>query len=252
MRKLTFALLLLFGLSACNEDAAAPETFDPNAFAEATDLAFDASFAGDPMARSIPLIMRLPDHLRLTSDQEATIKDLLHQFVATTRTDREALAAIMKEARDARLAGKSLEEIRAILQQGEPIRQRLVTAQEKLRTDLFAVLSADQKAWIESWQPPRCEVQLTDAQKNEIAALNAAFQENNRADLETVRAALEAARAAHRAGASRSEIDAILQSARPAMLRIHTAQMRLFADIAGMLTPEQLASPCHIWRFGHR
>src|SRR5688500_1432261 len=127
MKKFALCLFLMVGLAACNEPTTAPEPFDTAAFGDATDLAFDASFAGDPRVRFIPFVLRLPDHLKLSAQQEASIRALLQQFATDTRADHEALAAILKEARAARQAGKSAEEVRAILQQGEPIRDRKST-----------------------------------------------------------------------------------------------------------------------------
>jgi Spy/CpxP family protein refolding chaperone len=245
MKKLAFCLVLLLGLGACGQDSTAPEPFDAAEFGAATDLAFDASFAGDPRVRFIPFVLRLPEHLKLSAEQEASIRALLQQFADATRADHEALAAILKEARAARQAGKTAEEVRAILQQGEPIRLRLVAAEQKLRADLLAVLTAEQKAWVESQGRNRCESDaLTESQRTEISALYATFEQDNRADLETIRTTLDRARAAHLAGASRGEIHAILVTAEPAMQRVIAARIQLMAAVYALLTPEQLASGC--------
>ena len=245
MKRFAFGLSLLLTLAACNQDTAAPEPFDTATFGEATDLAFDASFAGDPRVRFIPVVFRLPDHLKLSAEQHATIRTLLEQFANDTRADHDALAAILSQARAARQAGKTAEEIRAILQQGEPIRQRLIAAEQKLRADLLAVLTPEQRAWVESQSRNRCEsVALTEAQRTEISALYAAFEQENRADLETIRTTLDRARTAHLAGASREEIHAILVTAQPAMQRITAARLQLMAAVYALLTPEQLASGC--------
>jgi Spy/CpxP family protein refolding chaperone len=246
MKKLAVSLSLLLGLAACSQDSTSPEPFDTAAFEEATDLAFDASFAGDPTIRFLPVVLRLPDHLKLSAEQEGSIRALLQQFANDTRSDHEALAAVLKEARAARQAGKTPEEVRTILQQGEPIRLRLVAAEQKLRTDLLSVLTAEQKAWVESQGRNRCEsMALTDAQRTEISALYAEFQQDNRADLEMIRTTLDRARAAHLADASREEIRAILATARPAMQRVSAAHIQLAAAVFALLTPEQVASGCY-------
>jgi Spy/CpxP family protein refolding chaperone len=247
MKKLAFCLILLLGPAACGQDSTAPQPFDTATFGDATDLAFDASFAGDPRVRFLPFVFRLPDHLKLSAEQEASIRALLQQFATDTRSDHEALAAILKEARAARQAGKTIEEVRAILQRGEPIRLRLVAAEQKLRSDLLALLTAEQRAWIESQGRNRCEsVALTDAQRTEISALYATFQQDHSADLETIRTTLTRARAAHLAGASREEIHAILLEAQPAMQRITAAHFQLAAAVFALLTPEQIASGCYL------
>jgi Spy/CpxP family protein refolding chaperone len=155
----------------------------------------------------------------------------------------------MHQAREAVQAGKSREEVRAILEQGIPIRQRLHAAETQLRSDILAVLTAEQRAWLEAHQPRPCTAApLTDAQKAEISALVAAFEQANRADIEAIRAAFEQARTAHQNGASREEIHAILETVRPAMQRVRAAEVALAAAIAAVLTPEQRASGCHRFR----
>lgn len=246
MRKFAFGLFLLLGLAACNQDAAAPVDDRTAEFDEAISLVFDASFAGDPMHRFIPFVLRLPEHLKLTSEQEAQVKALIEAFKSATRADHEALATILRQAREARHAGKSADEIRAILQQGEPIRRRVVAAEQKLRADLLAILTAEQRAWIESQQPKRCDtVALTAEQRMEISGLFAAFEQANRADLDAIKSALERARAAHRDGVPREEVRAILAAVQPAMERIRAAQIQLAAEVLAVLTPEQIASGCY-------
>lgn len=253
MKKITLGLFLLLALAACEREAVSPTENPVGTFDEATDLAFDASFVGDPMGRFIPFVFRLPEHLKLTGAQEEQVKALVAAFAETTRADHQALAGILRQAREARQAGKSADEIRAILHQGEPIRQRVVAAEHKLRTDLLGVLTADQRAWIESHQPRRCDtVALTAEQRTEISGLFSAFEQANRADLDAIKATLEQARAAHRNGATRAEVDAILASAQPAMQRIRAAQVQLAAAVLGVLTPAQIASGCHTPHLHHR
>lgn len=246
MRKITFGLFLLLALTACEQDAVSPTENPVGTFDEAADLAFDASFVGDPMGRFIPFVFRLPEHLKLTVAQEEQVKAVIAAFAEATRADHQALAGILRQAREARQAGKSADEIRAILHQGEPIRQRVVAAEQKLRTDLLGVLTPEQRAWVESHQPRRCDtVALTPEQRTEISGLYSAFERDNRADLDAIKAALDRARAAHRDGASREEVHAILAAVQPAMERIRAAQIHLAAAVLSVLTPAQIASGCY-------
>ena len=118
-------------------------------------------------------------------------------------------------------------------------------------TDLFAeasdlALTADQRASIDRRQPRRCRsFRLTEAQRAEISALFAVFEQAEAADLATIRTALESARAAHRNGASREEIRGILGTAQPAMDRVRAAKIQLSVAVLGVLSPAQVASGCY-------
>lgn len=246
MRKLLFTLLAAVTLSACNDDSAAPA--DDGSLLlldDAAVLAYGAMDMAHPGSHYIARLHRLPDHLKLTAAQQTQIRTLLQAFAEATKADREALAAIMQRAREAIQAGKTREEVRAILAEGDPIRRRLHEAEQNLHSQIEAVLTAEQKAWLAANGPERCrEFALTEAQKTEITALIAAFNQANHADIETVRQAFEAARAAHQNGASREEIRAILQGAAAAMQRLMFAQFELQAGIQAVLTAEQRASGC--------
>jgi Spy/CpxP family protein refolding chaperone len=169
-------------------------------------------------------------------------------FVQTTRADREALGAILREARQAAQAGKSRTEIEAILAKGADIRRRLSAAEAKLKADIDAVLTPEQRAWIAAHSPRTCRADrfppLTDAQKAQIRALEMTFQQNNKADLDLVRATFEEAHAAIQAGKSREEVAQIIAKAAPAIIRLETARQALRQQILAVLTPEQKASGC--------
>jgi Spy/CpxP family protein refolding chaperone len=251
MRKTLFMLLAVLALGACSEDTTSPTD---NAFLleEVADLAYGATDMADPGRHFLAGLKLLPDSLQLSATQEAQIRSLITAFVAATKADMQALAAIHQQARAARAAGQSFEEIRAILALGDPIRARLHEAEQKLHTDILALLTPAQIAWLESVRPFACrELRLTDAQKTQITALIAAFQTENQADLDLVKTAFEAARAAHQAGATRQEVAAILQTAKPAIERLRAARIELNEAIRAVLTAEQLASGCFGPMFGH-
>lgn len=244
MRKTLLMLLAVLALGACSEQTTAPTD---NAFmlVEAADLAYGATDLADPGRHFIGRLRLLPDNLKLSAAQETQIRALIAAFAAATKPDLEALAAIRRQAREAYAAGKSAEEIRAILAGGDAIRARLHEAERKLHADILAVLTPEQKAWLESQRPLPCrDLRLTDAQKTEITSLIAEFQSAHQADLELIKAVFEEARAAYLAGATRQEIAGILAKARPAMERVRLARAELAAAIRAVLTPEQLASGC--------
>lgn len=248
MRKFVFVLLATLTLGACNSDSTAPAT-DTVLLDEAALLAFGAMDMADPGSHFIARLNSLPDSIRLSAEQRTQIRALIEAFVQATRADIEALNAIHQEARAARQAGATEAEIRAIFAQGDAIRARLHAAEAELRSDIEALLTPAQKAWLANvgHRPPVCrsqELQLTDAQKTQIAALVSAFEVANRADLEAIRAVHEEARAAHLAGATRQRIAEILAQARAPMQRVRAAREALNTAIRALLTPAQLASGC--------
>lgn len=246
MRKTILTLLTLAAMAGCNNDSVAPTDNDSMLMLDdAAVLAYGAADMAQPGSHYIARLHRLPDRLKLTADQQARIRAALVAFEDATRADRAALAAIIQQARAAHQAGKSPEEVRAILAQGDEIRRRLHTAEQTLHAQIEAILTAEQKAWLAANGPGRChEFALTEAQKTEITGLIAAFNEANRADLQTIKTVFQEARAAHENGATRDQIAAILAKAAPAMLRVRAAQVVLEAAIRGVLTPEQRASGC--------
>ena len=248
MRRTALLAAAVLSLVACSDSTSpgAPDLTLLEAGAYGTALTsmggYDASVYQDRLGNA------LPDELKLTSEQQAKIKALVEAFIQSTRADREALGAILREAHQAAQAGKTRAEVEAILAKGADIRRRLAAAEAKLKSDIDAVLTAEQRAWIAAHSPRACRADqfppLSDAQKAQIHALEAAFRENNKADLELVRATLAEAQAAIAAGKSREEVAQILMKAAPAMIRLELARQALHQQIVGVLTPEQKASGC--------
>ena len=247
MKRTTVVLLAALALGACSKDAVSPSS-DFSTLDDAANLAFSASFAADPGLNFLGAVNRLPDNLKLSTDQAAQIRALIDAFVETTQADHDALAAIEKQAKDAVTAGKSRDDVREILAQSKSIRERLEPAEQKLHAEIEAVLTADQKAWLQAHEPARCGVTLTDDQKNQMSSLIAAYQQANQADLAAIRTAFESAQAAHNNGETRDQVEAILNAVRPNMERVRSAAAALQAAIAALLTPDQLSSGCGLPR----
>ena len=243
-------LIAIAALSlACSGESTSPGTTDLSLLeAGAFGTALTSAGGYDAGLYKDRLINALPDELKLTDEQRAKIHALVEAFQQATRADREALATILAEARRAAAAGKTRAEVEAILAKGKDIRRRLAAAEAKLKADIDAVLTAEQRAWILAHSPKACRADqfppLTDAQKAQIRALEAAFQEQNRADLALVKSVIEEAHAAMRAGKSREEVMQILQKAAAAVQRLEAARRTLRENILAVLTPEQKASGC--------
>ena len=238
MRRIAFVTLVALSLSACSKDTTAPDASSLLIEAASTGTALTMAGGYDAGTYNTRLANALPDSIKLTADQQAAIRALVAAFEAATKSDRDSLQVILRRARE---AGRG--SVGTVLATAAPIIARLQAAEQRLKADIDAVLTAEQRAWLASHAPRNCRPDrfpaLTDAQKTQIAALERAFVENNKADLEAVKAAFESAR-----GKSREEAEAILQGVAAARARLEAARKALRESIIGILTPEQKASGC--------
>jgi Spy/CpxP family protein refolding chaperone len=251
MRRIALVSLAALVVVACSNEATAPA----NSTDEVTDFSIGAfgtaltSIGGyDADLYQLRLFHGLPDALKLTSDQEAKIKALVDAYKQSTKADRDALDAILRQARDAKKAKKSKAEIQAILDQGIPIRTRLAAAEANLKTEIDKILTAEQLAWLASHGPRKCRpskfLPLSDAQKAQMKAFEAAFEKANRADLEAVKTGLKQIKDAVAAGKPAADVQHILDGIKPALDRLEAARKTLQSQLEGVLTPEQKASGC--------
>ena len=236
-----FALPLLLA-SACADRTTAPLTPAEETLEQ---VIASASPAATTIASGVPGTIRglgaLPPELRLTREQHATIRALLEAHGAALEADRAALRAIMEEVAAARQAGKTHAEVAAIMAKAAPIMERIAAAHAALETELLAVLTPAQREWLAAYAK-RCDLatmRLTAAQRAQVDSLRHAFETANRADLDLVASVMAQARAAHAGGASRTEIQAILKTAAPALERLAAARAELQARINAVLTEEQ-------------
>jgi Spy/CpxP family protein refolding chaperone len=244
MRRIVFITLAAAGLAACSIETTTPNPSDLSVDAGAFGTALTIAGGYEPELYQDRLTNGLPDSLKLTADQEAQIKALITAFNAATKADHDAIEAILKQARE---LGKGrtngADSAAKILLKGSEIMKRLAAAQAKLKADIGAVLTPEQRAWLAAHEPKNCRPEkfpaLSDAQKAQIKALEDAFQTNNKADLDAVKAALDSAR-----GKTGAERDAILSSVKAAQTRLEAARKTLKEAIKGVLTPEQKSSGC--------
>ncbi len=254
----TVILLLAGALAACGHEPTAPGTPQPEGVNTSSvgelggaGLLGGGRFGGAPY---VGLLRRLPANLALTDQQKQAIKGYVQAFAQATKSDRQALAALMKQARQAKQNGQTPDQVKAILQQGATNRQNIQAAAAQLKQQIAGVLTADQKTWIAANAPKPCDrstaPKLTDEQKAQIKALVTAFRTANKTDLDAVRAAMQQARQARRNGESQDQIKAILAAVQPNLDRLRTAREALAAQIQALLTPEQKASACYGPRCG--
>ena len=73
--------------------------------------------------------------LQLTDDQVKQIRDLEQQFYATVKPDLDLIRSMADEAKKASAAGKSRDEVAAILARGAEPQRRVAEAEQKLQAD---------------------------------------------------------------------------------------------------------------------
>jgi Spy/CpxP family protein refolding chaperone len=94
-----------------------------------------------------------PDSLQLTDEQRARMDSLRTAFREEWADELDALRAIFEEARAARAAGATREEVRAILLEGRPLGLAIRAAVWELHFQLLAVLTVEQRAWLATHRP---------------------------------------------------------------------------------------------------
>ncbi len=244
MRGIAFITIAAAALVACSNESTAPSASDINLDAGAYGTALTIAGGYEPELYQERLTNGLPDSLKLTSDQQAQIKALIEAFNKSTKADHDALGALLGKAKDlGRAKTTGADSVAKLLAKAGEITQRLAAAQAKLKADIGAILTPEQRAWLATHEPKDCKPgkfpPLSDAQKAQIRALEQAFQANNKADLEAVKAAFESAK-----GKTPAERDAILANVRAAQTRLEAARKALKEAITGVLTAEQKNSGC--------
>jgi hypothetical protein len=96
---------------------------------------------------------RLPDELALTDEQRAEIQALREAFRAEHQEALDALRAIFVEARTAREAGATRDEVRVILEDGSDIALSLRDDVIALHEAIKSVFTDEQLAWIIANRP---------------------------------------------------------------------------------------------------
>ena len=250
MKRLPLLLLTALTLGACSSDSTSPTSLAASN-ADGIDLlqGMDVSSTA-ALDRSGIGSSELPDNLKLTADQKAQIAALHEAFQVAMKADLAAVKAIEEELRAARAAGKSREELAAILAKAQPYLTRLRAAFARLQADIWKVYTPAQQAWITSRIVATCraagEIKLTEAQVQQIRALREAFEASIKVQVELIRQVHLEAEAARKAGKSGEEIRLILAKAEPALKAIREAELRLKEALLGVLTEEQRKNPCFL------
>ena len=87
--------------------------------------------------------------MKLTESQVKEIRALQERFYAAVKDDLELIRSIVKQAQDARTAGKSREEVAAILARAAEPQRRVADAERALQEAILALLTPEQRqAWL--------------------------------------------------------------------------------------------------------
>jgi Spy/CpxP family protein refolding chaperone len=254
MRKtfLAVAAFGLIGLAACSTETVAPDELallDSDVIDLVPDYAVSSAAVVDGGGIGGA---RLPEELQLTAEQKAAIGALHEAFMQENADEVAALREIEQQVRQLRRSGGSREDVRALLADAHAIRQGLADEFAALQDAIWAIYTAEQRAWIDAHRPTVCgpagAPRLTEEQIAEIRALQQAFKEATADEMAAIKAAHQEARAAKEAGASAEEIRAILASVKDELEAVRLAEQRLMDAIQEVLTPDQRARWCIIRR----
>jgi len=83
--------------------------------------------------------------LQLTDDQVKQIRELEQRFYATVKSDLDLIRSVAQEARQARAAGESRDEITAILARAADAQRRVADAERTLQDAVLRVLTPEQR-----------------------------------------------------------------------------------------------------------
>ncbi|MBX9927623.1 MAG: Spy/CpxP family protein refolding chaperone [Gemmatimonadaceae bacterium] len=162
LRRHTLFLAAVVAVAACDQtptdfrrfDEAGLASVEPSYLIDTTTATsgFGRGPGGGPMGAPRAV---LPDSLKLTDAQKAQMTAIRTAFETANATNLAALKAIHTEARAAVQAGKTRDEVRAILEKGKTIRDTMKPAFEAMHAAMQAVLTPAQKAWLDANRPPK-------------------------------------------------------------------------------------------------
>jgi hypothetical protein len=188
-----------------------------------------------PSASGFGLDFGFPAALALTAAQQSQVTALRTASAQATAADSAALKVIFDRALAARASGSPVS-VDQILASSAAIRTRLEQAEQKLRDSILAVLTPAQRDWLAKCTGPRT---FTPQQQQQIAALQAAFDQSTASYVAAIQAALlkiEALRKGAGAGtqAVEQQIRAIIDAVLPARQSLSAAAQQLAKDLSAI------------------
>ncbi|MBA3889787.1 MAG: Spy/CpxP family protein refolding chaperone [Gemmatimonadaceae bacterium] len=234
MRKLVAVLVLCVAAAGCGDGASpvepAPDQSVDQILAASGPAATEVAASIGPTIRGLG---RLPQHLRLTIAQQEALRALFTAHASAMQADRAALMALVEQLAATNGGTRPApEQVRQLQQQAAAIVARIAAAGAALETEILALLTPAQRAWIEANTARRCDLRsLTPEQHARVKALRQAFEQSNAADIAHMARVMGEARAAHASGRPRAEIQAILARGAEAMRRLAAAQAELHVAI---------------------
>lgn len=154
-------LALAFGLAACESPTAATLASPDEDYALVMFGEIGSALEGTlgTQSGSRPMdgrtwMARLPDSLAITATQRTAIGALRAAFRQNNTAALDSLRQVFVRAREARRAGATQEQVRAILVTGRPIAEALRPKVLSLHLAIWSVLSDSQRAWLIANRPP--------------------------------------------------------------------------------------------------
>ena len=142
-RTITALLTTTAILAACSDGVSAPSQ---SLESELEQVVFDVTASPNDVAaaaerRDRPPRGPLPPVRRLTEEQKQCVQDAIAAFREANKETLAALQAIHQQAREAYAAGASREEVARILQQAQPLLERLRNAHQELHEKIRTCLA---------------------------------------------------------------------------------------------------------------
>lgn len=161
--RMMFIVLVAASVAACTNDVTAP-ALSPSPENSLATAGGDTAGRGmwgfgrhgyGMMGGGFFFARRLPANLQLSDAQRTQIKSLMTAYRSAHQDDLKSVASVMRQAHTTRVAGQIVtpDQRRALFAPVAPARQRLMSANTQLASDVQQVLTPDQKAWLATHHP---------------------------------------------------------------------------------------------------
>lgn len=183
-----------------------------------------------------------PERLALTQAQQVQIRALRYVFDQVTASEVSQIRSLIEQAAAATLAGRPAAEIEELLARIAVVAQRHVQATQRLAAEIDAILTPDQRQWLQEYQACLITSVLTDEKLEQVTAIKSHFEEIYADDLAATEAALRqvaalTADATLTAQERQERIAEILDSVRPELERLERGLIELERDLAAIVPP---------------
>lgn len=183
-----------------------------------------------------------PQRLALTTLQREQIRLLRHVFDGLVASETATLRSLAEQAVAATAAGRPSTEIEELLARISVVSQRLFQSSQRFAASVLAVLTPDQRLWLEQYQGCLTSTVLTAEKLDRVTAIKTHFEGIYGDDLAATEDALRKVAAVSDdrslTDQERQErIAEILESVRPERDRLARGLIELERDLAAVVPP---------------